>query len=158
MVTLLLMVLTSSPDAGSPRVLLGEQFGVPVYAPDLPWTRAVPAGEGSVHLADVTQSTSGDTLSYAAARATLAGAAMVELAKKKLPSRRVTVRFRVEQGKVRVFLKYALDVAVFCEASAPASCTLEGVVWQSPGLRPAVLLQSLEGDAVVRDFTATTGP
>lgn len=157
MVTLL--ALSSAPDGGQPRALLGERFGVPVYAPDLPWTRAVPAVEGGVELASVKQSSSGDgVLSFSAERITLTGAAMLPLAKKKLPGRRVTIRFTVDQGKVRVFLPYAFDVAVFCEAAAAARCTLEGVAWQSSESRPTVLLQSLEGEAVLRDFTATTSP
>jgi len=47
-------------------------------------------------------------------------------------------------------------VDAFCEATAPASCTLEGVVWQSTSLRPMVLLQALDGEAVVSGFSAKT--
>ena len=151
-----LMVLTASPDAGTPpRKQLGEQFGVPVFEPDQPWTRQVPSPEGRIEKGSITQSSSADgTLRYDADRLTVSGTAAVELATKKLPSRRVSVQFKVDRGTVRVFLKYALDVAVYCEATAPASCTLEGVVWQSVGLRPMVLLQALDGEAVVSGFSA----
>lgn len=149
------MVLTSSPDGGAPvKQLLGEQFGVPVYAPDQPWTREVPAANGSMTKGSVKQTSSPDgTLSYETDRLTLTGASQLELSTKKLPSRRVNVQLKVEQGRVRVFLKYALDVAVFCEAAAPATCTLEGVPWQSKALKPAVLLQSLDQEAVVTGFS-----
>lgn len=153
MVTLLgaLMVLASGPDGGqSVKKLLGEQYGVPVYEPDQPWTRDVPSRDGSLRKGSVKQSSTADgTLSYEADRLTLSGAIDLELATKKVPTRRVSVQLKVEQGRVRVFLKYALDVAVFCEAAAPTTCSLEGVPWQSNGLKPAVLLQSLEGEAVV---------
>lgn len=149
-----LMVFTASPDAGTPpRKQLGEQFGVPVFAPDQPWTRQVPSPEGRVEKVNTTQSSSSDgTLRYEVDRLTISGTAALELAPKKLPSRRVSVQFKVERGTVRVFLKYALDVAVYCEATARASCTLEGVVWQSTSLRPMVLLQALDGEAVVSGF------
>ncbi len=149
------MVLAASPDAGKPlRKQLGEQFGVPVYEPDQPWTRQVPSPEGGVEKGRVQQSSSSDgTLRYDVDRLTVSGTAAIELAAKKLPSRRVSVQLKVERGTVRVFLKYALDVAVFCEATAPASCTLEGVVWQSTSLRPMVLLQALGGEAVVNGFS-----
>lgn len=151
-----LMALAVSPDAGTPpRKQLGEQFGVPVFEPDQPWTRQVPTPEGTLEKGRVQQSSSSDgTLRYDGDRLTVSGTAALELAPKKLPSRRVSVQFKVERGTVRVFLKYALDVAVFCEATAPASCTLEGVAWQSTGLRPMVLLQALDGEAVVSGFSA----
>lgn len=150
------MVLAASPDAGKPpRKLLGEQFGVPVYEPDQPWTRQVPSIEGHFQKGSITQWSSADgTLRYDASRLTVSGTVPVELATTKLPSRRVSVQFKVERGTVRVFLRYALDVAVFCEATAPASCTLEGVVWQSTSLRPMVLVQALDGEAVVNGFSA----
>lgn len=156
MVTLgVLMVLASTPDGGVPvKQLLGEQYGVPVYAPDQPWTRELPSRDGSLRKGNVTQSSSSNgSLSYEAARLTLSGAVELELATGKVSTRRVSVQLEVEQGRVRVFLKYALDVAVFCEATAPARCTLEGVPWQSKALRPAVLLQSLDGEAVVTHFS-----
>lgn len=149
------MVLASTPDGGVPvKQLLGEQYGVPVYAPDQPWTRELPSRDGSLGKAGVTQSSSTDgTLSFEAERLTLSGAVDLELATKKVRTRRVSVQLEVAQGRVRVFLKYALDVAVFCEATAPATCTLEGVPFQSKELRPAVLLQSLDGEAVVTRFS-----
>ncbi len=149
------MVLASGPDGGAPvKKLLGEQYGVPVYEPDQPWTRELPGREGTIGRGSVKQSSSADgTLSYEADRLTLSGAIDLELATKKLPIRRVSAQLKVEQGRVRVFLKYALDVAVFCEAAAGATCSLEGVPWQSVGLKPAVLLQSLEGEAVVSGFS-----
>jgi hypothetical protein len=156
MVTLgALMVLAAGPDGGAPtKKLLGEQYGVPVYEPDQPWTREVPSHDGTIAKSDVRQSSAADgTLSYEADRLTFTGASYLELATKKVPSRRVSVQLKVEQGKIRVFLRYALDVAVFCEAAAPSSCSLEGVVWQSNGLKPAVLLQSLAGEAVVSGFS-----
>ena len=115
----------------------------------------MPSPEGRIEKGSITQSSSADgTLRYDADRLTVSGTAAIELATKKLPSRRVSVQFKVDRGTVRVFLKYALDVAVYCEATAPASCTLEGVVWQSVGLRPMVLLQALDGEAVVSGFSA----
>lgn len=152
------MVLASGPDGGAPvKKLLGEQFGVPVYEPDQPWTRDLPAGDGRLSKGSVKQSSQADgALSYEAERLTLSGAVDLELATKKVPIKRVRVQLEVEQGRVRVFLRYALDVAVFCEAAAPATCTLEGVPWQSPGMKPAVLLQSLEGQAVVSGFSVTS--
>lgn len=152
------MVLASGPDGGAPvKKLLGEQFGVPVYEPDQPWTRDLPARDGRLSKGSVKQSSQADgALSYEAERLTLSGAIDLELATKKVPIKRVRVQLEVEQGRVRVFLRYALDVAVFCEAAAPATCTLEGVPWQSPGLKPAVLLQSLEGEAVVSGFSVTS--
>ncbi len=114
----------------------------------------MPALDGSLENGGVKRTSSSDgTLTYETDRLTLSGTNHLELAKKKIPSRRVKVQFKVEQGRVRVFLRYALDVAVFCEAAAPATCSLEGVVWQSTGLKPAVLLQSLEGEAVVSGFS-----
>lgn len=152
------MVLTAAPDAGKPpRKQLGEQFGVPIYEPEQPWTREVPPLEGRSERIGVQQSSSSDgRLRYEAERLTLSGTVPLELAGKNLPSRRLSVEFKVEKGRVRVFLKYALDVAVYCEATAPASCTLEGVAWQSASLRPMVVMQSLGGDAVVSGFSAKT--
>jgi len=96
-----LMVLAASPDAGTPpRKQLGEQFGVPVYEPDQPWTRQVPSPEGGVEKGRVQQSSSANgTLRYDVDRLTVSGAAAIELAPKKLPSRREDSGSKLNQGR-----------------------------------------------------------